>query len=474
MIDKIKEKIWDLLKDKAVSLAMIFDSQGDILWHRGRDIAKSRKVSTGAGYSASWIKSALKDRRKLIQTGCAVNYVDLSRSNSANALNIKSLAILPFADQYYLYIDSGSKTEFSDKDLTVFETLASLLGGIINNVQSGFGLQKKISGGSKQAAAIREKIAKYAIEEEPVLLLGETGVGKSFIAELIHTYSGRPGPFVVVNTPGIPGTLLEAQLFGHVKGAFTGAISDSQGFVAAALGGTLFLDEIAELEPALQAKLLRFIDTQMYHRVGDASERKAEVRILAATNQDLKAALLKKTFREDLYFRLNCLCIDIPPLRERREDIRIILDDNNQLLRGKTLTAEAIDILLNYAWPGNIRELLRVLRVAGIQFDGLTIGREIHDILLFPESKNPEANSVLERTWQEMQSGKTFWEAVKKPYLSRDLNREQVLAIINRGLQGSGGKYAGLLKTFNLDDGEYKNFMSFLYDNHLRQVNSKD
>jgi transcriptional regulator with PAS, ATPase and Fis domain len=311
-------------------------------------------------------------------------------------------------------------------------------------------------------------VVKYAIEEDPVLLLGETGVGKSYVAELIHLYSGRPGEFIVVNTPGIPDTLIEAQLFGHRKGAFSGAISENEGYVTAAAGGTLFLDEIAEVQPPLQAKLLRFIDTQMYHRLGESRERRADVRIIAATNQDLQTAIAEKTFREDLFFRLNCLTIEIPPLRRRREDILTLIDENRGLLRGKMLNAEAAEILKRYDWPGNIRELKQVLKVTGIHSKDPIIGAEIAGLLTFHDFQKPAVSGKSDAIWQELIGGLSFWAAVKEPYLKRDVSRDEVKEIIERGLRETKGKYIGLLKLFNLDENEYKNFMRFLYANKLK------
>ncbi len=197
-----------------------------------------------------------------------------------------------------------------------------------------------------------------------VLLRGESGTGKELIAQAIHYQSGRSAkPLVKVNCAALPETLLESELFGHVKGAFTGAVADRPGRFEAANGGTIFLDEIGDVSSGVQAKLLRVLQEREFERVGSSRTLKVDVRVIAATNQHLEMAVREKRFREDLYFRLNVVPILIPPLRERREDIPPLLDhflrkyaaENQKGIRG--LTREARDALLKYDYPGNIREL---------------------------------------------------------------------------------------------------------------------
>ena len=205
---------------------------------------------------------------------------------------------------------------------------------------------------------------KAAPSEATILLRGESGTGKGVLARAIHARSRRSAaPLVTINCPSLSTELLESELFGHVRGAFTGAIADTFGKVAAAEGGTLFLDEIGDLPLALQPKLLRLLQEKRYERVGETRTRAGDVRILAATNRDLHQAIAGGTFREDLLYRLNVIEIDVPPLRTRRKDIQPLAE---HLLRffarqtGKQLmqfTDEARDALLRYPWPGNVREL---------------------------------------------------------------------------------------------------------------------
>jgi NtrC-family two-component system response regulator AlgB len=200
--------------------------------------------------------------------------------------------------------------------------------------------------------------------EATILLRGESGTGKGVVARAIHARSQRAaGPFVTVHCPSLSAELLESELFGHVRGAFTGAVQDTIGKVAIAESGTLFLDEIGDLPPALQPKLLRLLQEKQYERVGETRTRVCNVRIIAATNRDLQAAVAAGTFREDLLYRLNVFELFLPPLRQRRKDIESLMQHLLQFFarqNGKAIagfTPEAYEAMLKYPWPGNVREL---------------------------------------------------------------------------------------------------------------------
>jgi NtrC-family two-component system response regulator AlgB len=203
-----------------------------------------------------------------------------------------------------------------------------------------------------------------AKSEATVLIRGENGTGKGVVARLIHEQSPRaPGPYAVVSCPSLPPELLESELFGHVKGAFTGAVKDYPGRVAACEGGTLFLDEIGDLPPLLQPKMLRFIQDREYEHVGEAVTRRANVRVITATNVELEAAVKAGRFREDLFYRLNVVELRIPPLRDRRQDVIPLAERflaTFALQSHKTLagfTDSAVQVMEQHDWPGNVREL---------------------------------------------------------------------------------------------------------------------
>ncbi|OAQ20361.1 sigma-54-dependent transcriptional regulator [Thermosulfurimonas dismutans] len=227
----------------------------------------------------------------------------------------------------------------------------------------------------------------FARPEAPILILGESGVGKELLARYIHEKSGRKGRFVAVNCAALPEQLFEAELFGYERGAFTGAETSRSGLIEEAQGGTLFLDEIGEMPLVLQSKLLRFLQEGEFRRLGSNKILKSDARIIAATNEDLKAAVSRQKFREDLYFRLNVLVLKIPPLRERKEDIAELVayflrKFNQKYQKDVKITPEAMEELLRYSFPGNVRELENLIHRAV-----LVSGREITPEVLGLETK---------------------------------------------------------------------------------------
>jgi len=222
-------------------------------------------------------------------------------------------------------------------------------------------------------------IGRVAATDATVLIQGDTGTGKELVAKTLHYHSGRGGPFVALNCSAIPNELLESELFGYERGAFTGANERRIGKFEAAAGGTLFLDEIGELPLGLQVKLLRVLQEREFSRVGGREAIRADARIVAATNQDLEAAVAAGRFREDLYFRLNVVRITVPPLRDRRADIPELIDffvDKVNRTLGTSIvgvTDEARDALVHHAWPGNVRELENTLLRAAVLARGRTL-----------------------------------------------------------------------------------------------------
>ncbi len=229
-------------------------------------------------------------------------------------------------------------------------------------------IKRPLLGKSPQVAALKKMIERVAPSKTNVLIIGESGTGKELVARALHELSPvKAGPFVAVNCGAIPETLIESELFGHKKGSFTGAVADKEGLFQVADGGTLFLDEVGELPLTMQVKLLRSLQDRTIRRVGGNDNIKIDVRIVAATNRNLEEAVRKGTFREDLYYRLNVILLETPPLRTRAGDVEelanFFLKRYNEKYQRKLegFSPEALEVLLAHRWPGNIRELENIL-----------------------------------------------------------------------------------------------------------------
>jgi len=264
-------------------------------------------------------------------------------------------------------------------------------------------------------------ISRVALVDSSILITGESGTGKELVARTIHYNSPRADkPFVAINCGAIPEELLESELFGHVKGSFTGAIAHKAGLVEVAGGGTVFLDEVAEMSPGLQVKLLRFLQDHRFRRVGGTEDIEIDIRTIAATNKDPSQLIRMGTFREDLYYRLNVISVEMPPLRERREDIPLLATNFLSVFAARTgrnamrIAPDAMEILTAYAWPGNVRELENVMERAV----ALAVTDEVHPENLPPNVMQPTAGS-LPQTWEVPPEG---------------LNLEEVIARIEQAL----------------------------------------
>ena len=282
---------------------------------------------------------------------------------------------------------------YNDDDLTLLQIFANLAANAAHNaakhqtvVKENLGLRESlrvdvpIIGNSPALRQVTDLVNRVAKSNATVLLLGETGTGKEVTARQIHTASPRRDrPFIAINCAALPETLLESELFGHEKGAFTGAHAEKMGRFEMAEGGTLFLDEIGDISLSTQVKLLRVLQEKEFVRVGGTKTLSTDARIIAATNRDLREAMAKGTFREDLYYRLNVFPINLPPLRQRREDIPLLVehfinDAATQLgCQKPTVGDEAIALLTSYSWPGNIRELQNVMERAALLTEGGTV-----------------------------------------------------------------------------------------------------
>jgi transcriptional regulator with PAS, ATPase and Fis domain len=464
MLEIIKTKIWEILKEKEVSLAMVYDRNGRILWHKGREIT-GQTIYDGAGFSKSYIKKSLGSDKVIEKENVVIISSQELLPESAFRLVIKGILIHPLENDLFLYVDSGKKESFNACERDMFKMLGDILAQMIRQLKK----QQEDAGGIAGCSAAIENVKKlvlnYAIVEEPILLKGETGVGKNHIAEQIHRYSGRQGKYVVVHTPSINESLLESEIFGHRKGAFTDAKFDQKGLVDEAYRGTLFFDEISEIPLSFQAKLLRFIETKKYRILGVSTEREADVRIVTATNKDLLKAIEQGEFREDLYFRLQVLEIDIPPLRQRKEDIKALVLENQKYLKNKVLGDRFWEVILNYNWPGNVRELITVLKRAGIMLNEPITGDDIQAIIsqgIYKKSFE-EVTDKLELAWEELKTGKSFWDVLWREFINREVDRYFVKQVLKKAYMISSNNFKKMIEVLNVKEKDYQTFMSLMY-----------
>ena len=262
--------------------------------------------------------------------------------------------------------------------------------------------------------AVYKQIAHAAAADAPVLIIGESGTGKELVARAIHQHGNRSGrPFVPINCGALTETLLESELFGHIKGSFTGAVSDAKGVFQTAHTGTVFLDEVGEMTPALQVKLLRVLQEGEVRAVGTSRPIKVDVRIVAATNVDVEKAVAEGKFRQDLYYRLGVVVINLPPLRERREDIPLLVERFVQAAASKSgkhveLSEGALDALSSYHWPGNVRELENMIERIVVFSRSRVI--QVGDL---PPTVTPRAPAIEKRLFDDLPT----LEEIERRYL---------------------------------------------------------
>src|ERR687885_979062 len=264
----------------------------------------------------------------------------------------------------------------------------------------GRDLTERIIGSTPAMQAVYKMIGRVAQTDATVLITGETGTGKELVAEVLHLFSTyRDGPLVKVNCAALPETLLESELFGHEKGSFTGALSQKKGKLEVADGGTLFLDEVGEMSPTMQAKLLRVLQEREFERVGSTRTIRVDVRVVAATNRDLEEAVRAGLFRQDLYYRLNVVSFEMPPLRERREDVPLLATHfaakyGAKFKRKVTgVSPQARECLMSYDWPGNVRELENAIERAVVLGSTASIlPEDLPETILEAEPSSPGAS----------------------------------------------------------------------------------
>jgi transcriptional regulator with PAS, ATPase and Fis domain len=335
----------------------------------------------------------------------------------------------------------------------------------------------QLIGRSPEIVALQQEVDRVAKSDAKVLITGESGVGKEIVAQSIHSRGPRAGmPFAAVNCAGLPETLLESELFGHVKGSFTGAYRDKPGKLETAHMGTVFLDEIGEMTLRMQGLLLRFLETGELQKVGaDGSGRRVNVRVVAATNRNLRDMIGKGLFREDLFYRLNVIHIVVPPLRDRRQDIPALVDhflSRFAAANHSPITAvgpEAMKALMEYAWPGNVRELENVIERmvvtvmrSTIEYEDLSSEIRVQDgVALRPkrERRRTVADDLYKRLIDQRES---FWSAVYPLFMEREITRANVREVVRRGLEEARGNYKIVVRIFNMEPRDYKRFLNFL------------
>jgi transcriptional regulator with PAS, ATPase and Fis domain len=335
---------------------------------------------------------------------------------------------------------------------------------------------RELIGSSQPMKALQNQVRRVAASDAKVLITGESGVGKELVAHALHTNGPRASQrFVPVNCAGLPETLLESELFGHVKGSFTGAFRDQAGKLELAHLGTVFLDELGEMTPRMQSLLLRFLETGELQKVGgDQLGTRVDVRVIAATNRDLQAMVRQGTFREDLYYRIRVIHLHVPPLRERRQDIPELVehflaqftDGTSLMTRG--ITPEAMAVLVQHSWPGNVRELENVLERLVVTGQNEMIQEDELPPEVLPQAEQPPAAAtqsmtIADELYKELtQEGKCFWTSVYPLYMQREITRGNVRDLVRKALEETCGSYRVVTRMFNMQDTDYKRFLNFL------------
>jgi DNA-binding NtrC family response regulator len=332
----------------------------------------------------------------------------------------------------------------------------------------------EIAGHSTALQTVLERLKKFAPFTEPILITGESGTGKEGLAQACYVLgTRRERPFLAVNCPQLQdSSMTVSELFGHKKGSFTGAAVDRKGCFDEADGGVLFLDEIADLDPVAQTMLLRALSDGEIKALGESQSRRCDVRVLAATNRPLRKLMLSGQFRQDLYFRLRYFALELPHLRDRDDDWRLLVDfflDKLAAQHGcrKHFSDAALGLLGNYTWPGNIRELRAIVTVGYSLADRSAI-EPSHFASELGRLTEPADDSSIDLYVELVDGRKSYWDVVYPAFMDRELSRSQVRAILHKGLARSDGSYQKLLAVFNMPPSDYQKFMDHLRHHRLK------
>ena len=332
--------------------------------------------------------------------------------------------------------------------------------------------EPKLLGNSQPMERLRVAAARVAAGNAKVLITGESGVGKDMIARYIHSKSGRAGrAFVALNCAGVSETLLESELFGHVKGSFTGAHRDKVGLLQLGHRGTVFLDEVGEMSLRMQAMLLRFLESGEVKPVGaDLVSAKVDVRVVAATNRNLPDLVAKGQFREDLMYRIMVVHLEVPPLRNRRDDIRtLVANVISQTGIELKFSEEAMHALERYQWPGNVRELQNVVeQISWLQGPSIVALEHLPPVITRSAggSVRPareRRKQVADLIYEGLVAGSySFWEHVYPMFINRDITRADMMSLVRQALSETSGNYRAALRVLRMEPADYKRFLNFL------------
>jgi transcriptional regulator with PAS, ATPase and Fis domain len=344
---------------------------------------------------------------------------------------------------------------------------------VVEQMNPSGGVAPVVIGESQALRDLMTAAARIAASDAKTLITGESGVGKDIFARYVHANSSRAAQrYVALNCASFSETLLESELFGHVKGSFTGAYRDKIGKLQLAHRGTIFLDEIAEMSLRMQAMLLRFLENGEVLPVGsDAAASRVDVRVVSATNRDLVGMIDRGEFREDLLYRIKVTHLHVPPLRQRRDDVRPLIE-HTIARTGKRVQVDkdAMRLLEAYPWPGNVRELQNVVEqlVALAAGDLITVADLPPSIVVSSQPghvypKRERRRRISDDLYEGLVSGGlNFWNDVHATFTSRDLSRNDIRQLFRRALATTGGNYRAVLQLFGMEQQDYKRLMNFL------------